>query len=149
MLLSAISLFLPIIAANAQDPVLKEGFEGDDVPPSGWTVRSCSDATTNKYKWESVAYGSDPLKYRSGYSQGENKAMMVSSGKTTSTTPAPDSWLITPQVSVSEGDYLSFMLAYAPVYNDNAVVPEDQRIKFAVLVSTTGTDATDFTETLH
>lgn len=148
MLLSAISLFLPIIAAKAQDSVLKEGFEGDDVPPSGWTVRSCSDATTNKYKWESVAYGSDPLKYRSGYSQGENKAMMVSSGKTTSTKPAPDSWLITPQVSVSEGYYLSFMLAYAPVYNDNAVVPEDQRIKFAVLVSTTGTDAADFTETL-
>lgn len=148
MLLSAMSVFISLIAANAQEPVLSEGFEGGDVPPAGWTVRSCSDATTNRYKWEQVAYGSDPLKYRSGYTQGGTKAMMVSSGKTTSTKPAPDSWLITPQLTVSEGDYLSFMLAYAPVYNDNAVVPADKRIKFAVLVSTTGTDAADFTETL-
>lgn len=148
MLLSAISLVWAIVAANAQSPVLSEGFEGEDTPPAGWTVRSCSDAASNKYKWEQVAYGSDPLKYRSGYSQGGEKAMMVSSGKTTSTKPAPDSWLITPQLTVGDADYLSFMLAYAPVYNDNAVVPAESRIKFAVLVSTAGTDAADFTETL-
>lgn len=148
ILLSAVPLLMAALAAHAQEPVLSEGFESGDVPPSGWTVRSCTDATSNKYKWESVAYGSDPLKYRGGYNQGGTKCMMVSSGKTTSTKPAPDSWLITPQISVAEGDNLSFMLAYAPVYNDNAVVPEDKRIKFAVLVSTTGTDAADFTETL-
>lgn len=148
MLLSAMSLFLSMIAVEAQEPVLEEGFEEDGVPPTGWTVRSCSDAASNKYKWEQVAYGSDPLKYRSGYVQGGQKAMMVSSGKTTSTKPAPDSWLISPQLAVGSDDKLSFMLAYAPVYNDNAVVPADKRIKFAVVVSTTGTDAADFTETL-
>lgn len=148
MLLSAMSLFLSMIAVEAQEPVLEEGFEEDGVPPTGWTVRSCSDAASNKYKWEQVVYGSDPLKYRSGYVQGGQKAMMVSSGKTTSTKPAPDSWLISPQLTVGSDDKLSFMLAYAPVYNDNAVVPADKRIKFAVVVSTTGTDAADFTETL-
>lgn len=148
LILSAMPLMMAAMAASAQEPTLKEGFESGDVPPSGWTVRACTDATSNKYKWESVAYGSDPLKYRSGYAQGGERCMMVSSGKTTSTKPAPDSWLITPQVAVASGDNLSFMLAYAPVYNDNAVVPEDKRIKFAVLVSTTGTDAADFTETL-
>lgn len=148
MLLSAMSVLMSLIAANAQDSVLSEGFEGGNVPPSGWITRSCSDAANNKYKWEQVTYGSDPLKYRTGYTQGGSKAMMVSSGKATKTKPAPDSWLITPQVTVTEGDYLSFMLAYAPVYNDNPVVPEDKRVKFAVLVSTTGTEASDFTETL-
>lgn len=147
IILSALPL-LAAMAANAQTPALSEGFEGSDVPPSGWTVRACTDNASNKYKWESVVYGSDPLKYRSGYTQGGEKCMMVSSGKTTNTKPAPDSWLITPQVAVTSGDNLSFMLAYAPVYNDNAVVPEESRIKFAVLVSTTGTDAADFTETL-
>lgn len=130
MLLSAMSVLMSLIAANAQDSVLSEGFEGGNVPPSGWITRSCSDAANNKYKWEQVTYGSDPLKYRTGYTQGGSKAMMVSSGKATKTKPAPDSWLITPQVTVTEGDYLSFMLAYAPVYNDNPVVPEDKRVKF-------------------
>ncbi len=147
LLLPLVSLFCATLSANAQSPVLSEGFEGSDVPPEGWTVRTSSDDASNAFKWEQVTYTSDPLKYRSGYAQGGTYAMMVSSGKTTDDGVQPDSWLISPAVTVQSGDVLSFMLAYAPVYND-AVTAETDRMKFAVLVSTTGTDSVDFTETL-
>ena len=148
LLLSALPLFLAAGQAGAQSYTLNEGFEGADVPPSGWTMRVGSDATTNKYKWEQVKYTSNPLNLRSGYTHGGDYAMMVSSGKNNATYGSPDSWLITPLVGVNAGDYLSFMMAYAPVFNAVATVPEDQRIKFAVLVSTAGTDAEAFTDTL-
>lgn len=148
LIISALSLMFATSATHAQSYSLNEGFEGADVPPSGWTTRTSSDASNNKFKWEQVKYSSNPLNLRAGYSQGGENAMMVSSGKKNSAGYIPDSWLISPAVTVSSGDYLSFMMAYAPVYNDLAAVPEEQRIKFAVLVSTTGTDAEDFTETL-
>ena len=148
LFISALSLLALTATANAQSNSLEEGFEAADLLTSGWTTRTSSDASGNKFKWEKVAYTSNPLNLRSGYTQGGDSAMMVSSGKTTSAGIAPDSWLISPAVTVADGDYLSFMLAYAPVYNDVATVPAEQRIKFAVLVSTTGTEADDFTETL-
>lgn len=147
LLLSAMPLFCAALAANAQSSALSEGFEGTDVPPQGWTVRTSSDDSSNKFKWQQVAYTGDPLKYRSGYTHGGTYAMMSSSGKTTTAGVQPDSWLISPAVSVASGDVLSFMLAYAPVYND-AIMSETDRSKFAVLVSTTGTEAADFTDTL-
>ncbi len=140
-------LLCAALAANAQSPALSEGFEGTDVPPQGWTVRTSSDDASNKFKWEQVAYTSNPLNLRSGYSQGGTYAMMTSSGKTTTAGVQPDSWLISPAVSVSSGDVLSFMLAYAPVYND-AITSETDRSKFAVLVSTTSIETEDFTDTL-
>ncbi len=147
LLLSAMSLFCTAIAANAQSSALSEGFEGTDVPPQGWTMRTSSEDASNKFKWQQIAYTSDPLKYRSGYTHGGTYAMMSSSGKTTTAGVQPDSWLISPAVSVASGDVLSFMLAYAPVYN-NAITSETDRSKFAVLVSTTGTETADFTDTL-
>ena len=147
LLLPLVSLFCATLSANAQSSALSEGFEGTDVPPEGWTVRASSDDASNAFKWEQVTYTSDPLKYRSGYTHGGIYAMMVSSGKTTDAGVQPDSWLISPAVTVQSGDVLSFMLAYAPVYND-AVTAATDRMKFSVLVSTTGTDSVDFTETL-
>lgn len=147
LLLPLVSLFCAALSANAQSSALSEGFEGSDVPPEGWTMRASSDDASNAFKWEQVTYTSDPLKYRSRYTHGGTYAMMVSSGKTTTDGVLPDSWLISPAVTVQSGDVLSFMLAYAPVYND-AVTAETDRMKFAVMVSTTGTDSVDFTETL-
>ena len=149
ILLSAAAALLLSTAASAQSASLSEGFEGSTVPPEGWTVRSCSDASTNKYKWEQSLYTSNPLNLRKGYTHGGKYAMMVSSGKTTTTKPAPDSWLISPQVEVKSGDNLSFMLAYAPVFNQGAAVKAADRIKFAVLVSTSDTAKASFTETLY
>lgn len=146
-LLPLVSLCCAALSVQAQSPTLNEGFEGSDVPPEGWTMRASSDDASNGFKWEQVTYTSDPLKYRSGYTHGGTYAMMVSSGKTTSAGVQPDSWLISPAVTVQAGDVLSFMLANAPVYND-VVTSESDRIHFAVLVSTTGTDAADFTEVL-
>ena len=148
-LLSAAFALLFSTVALAQSPALSEGFEESSVPPEGWTMRSCSDATSNKYKWEQVLYTSNPLNLRSGYTHGGSYAMMVSSGKTTSTKPAPDSWLISPQVAVTDGDNLSFMLAYAPVLNQTATVAAENRIRFDVLVSTTDTAKASFTDTLY
>lgn len=149
-LLPMLSLCFAALSVQAQSPTLNEGFEGSDVPPEGWTMRTSSDDASNKFKWEQTAYTSDPLKYRSGYDQGGTYAMMSSSGKVTSAGVKTDSYLISPAVSVAEGDVLSFMLAYAPVYNDAlAETNASSRSKFAVLVSTTGTDAADFTDTLY
>lgn len=49
----------------------------------------------------------------------------------------PDNWLVSPQISVDEGDELSFYV------NSNDIWPSE---RITVYVSTTGTDVEDFTE---
>lgn len=124
---------------------LGEDFEGSSGIPDGWTVRN-NTATT--YTWSVAQYSSDNvLKSISGFTSGGNNAMMANSGRNSK--GAPDSWLISPKVAVEEGDVLNFMMGYNCAYNNTPTVADENKTKFEILVSETGTEEADFTETLY
>ncbi len=136
-----LSLLFMAPATNAQ--TLSEGFEGDTTPPEGWTVKSSCTA----YTWTAVNYSSFS-NFVKGYTGG-SKAMKSTTGYTNGTNLAPDSWLITPQVTVGSGNYLNFMIGWNASFNAAPTVPESGRTHFEVLVSTTDTEAESFTDTLY
>lgn len=132
------------VSLNGQ--VLNEQFEESSQVPDRWTVRS----TSEDYCWEVVSYEDDPiLGELSGFDSGGNNAIKSTTGYMDEEfgIPAPDSWLVTPEVDVKAGDVLNFMLAYNAAYN-NTFVDEENKVKFEVLVSSQGNDMDDFTEKL-
>lgn len=137
-----LSLLFTATAANAQ--TLSEGFEGDTTPPEGWTVRS----SCTQWSWASAKYTAFS-NFIKGYNDGGLKAMKSTTGRTGGSVPAPDSWLITPQVSVNEGDFLNFMISWNASFNATTSVPDSARTQFEVLVSTTDTATTSFADTLY
>lgn len=142
--LSAMFLSLLFTATTANAQTLSEGFEGDTTPPEGWTVRS----SCTQWSWSSVKY-STFSNFVKGYNDGGLKAMKSTTGRTGGAVYAPDSWLITPQVSVNEGEFLNFMIGWNASFNATASVPDSARTQFEVLVSTTDTATTSFTDTLY
>ena len=131
-----------LIAVTSYGQALNEGFEGETFPPEGWTVKSSGDI----YKWKSIPYTDNGLKNLSGFVQGgENAALSITGylsvdyGRSN-----PDSWLITPKITVNNGDILNFMMGYASSYNGMATIPDEAKIKFEVAVSSTGTDEANF-----
>lgn len=134
-----------LMATTASAQTFSEGFEGGTTPPEGWTIRS----NGGKYTWSTVKHGSGSLAYRKGFTTGGTYTMQSQTGRLSTTNPAPDQWLISPQISVQSGDYLSFMMAYAAVYNMAANTAATSRTKFAVMVSETDTAKVSFTTTLY
>lgn len=126
--------------------VLDERFEESMQLPDGWMVRS----TSEDYSWGIVSYEEDPiLESLTGISSGGVHAIKSTTGYSDESfgVPTPDSWLVTPEIQVKEGDVLNFMLAYNAAYN-NTFVEEENKVKFEVLVSLQGTENENFTEKL-
>ncbi len=142
-ILPAMVLSLLFIATTAKAQTLSEGFEGATTPPDGWTVKS----SCTTYTWTIVKYTTFS-NFVKGYKGGLN-AMKSTTGYTGGTRLAPDSWLITPQVSIAAGNYLNFMIGWNASFNATASVPESARTHFEVLVSTTDTESASFTDTLY
>lgn len=118
-----IALFVMSICAKAQVTYLNEGFE-DGVIPAGWTL---VDADGDGYNWSIPTAN---FFYHNGNH-------CVASASYISTALTPDNWLITPQLSVSAGDSISFWY--------RAQDPNYAAENFGVYVSTTGTAPADFT----
>lgn len=134
-----------LLATTASAQTFSEGFEDEGTLPQEWTVRS----NGGKYTWSVVKHGSGSLVYRKGFTTGGTYTMQSQTGRLSTANPAPDQWLISPQIEVKSGDYLSFMMAYAAVYNMAANTPATSRTNFAVMVSETDTMKTSFTKTLY
>ncbi len=117
IVLVAMMLAAPIALAGT---LLYENFEAG--LPSGWIVLSGDDAHDWTHFSNSHAYGG------TGF-----MGVTYSSSST-----AGDDYLITPQLSINEGDYLGF-------WAKSISQPGDQ---FDVKLSTTGTDKSDFDVTL-
>lgn len=126
------------LALHAQD--FTENFEHGGSLPEGWTTYSSG--TT--YKW-SVAKYSTFGKYYTGFNGGDTYAMKSTTGKITSSRPAPNSWLISPAVTVPENGVLNFMMVTDGSFNKLETTPEEARTHFSVLVSETTADTTAFT----
>ena len=83
---------------------LNESFDGEVFPPEGWTT-TCHPSTSAKYpQWSSTA---DINAYIPGFSHG-GKAALATGGFGKGV--VNDSWLITPQIAVEQGQYLHIML---------------------------------------
>ncbi|MBK9292515.1 MAG: choice-of-anchor J domain-containing protein [Bacteroidetes bacterium] len=97
---------------------LDEGFEGD-FPPAGW-VKLNPDGGTG---WTSLNAGTTPIP---GWQGGtatpapEGGSKMAFCTWNTGGTTANDQWIVTPQITVENGDQLRFYVRYAfSSYNDN------------------------------
>ncbi|MDP3442596.1 MAG: choice-of-anchor J domain-containing protein, partial [Ignavibacteria bacterium] len=117
-------LILTILAlwiSNSYSQNLSEGFEGASFPPTGWTRVNLGDAIT----WYRSTSG-----FRSG----------VACARIDYTATAHNDWLITPKLTPATGNStISFWAK-----NQSTSYVE----RFNVLLSTTGTNTTDFTVTL-
>ena len=138
-----ITLLLAVFVGPAFAQDLNENFQHDGSLPDGWTVYSSS--TT--YQWAVVKY-STFSRYYTGFNGGDTYAMRSRTGRITSTRPAPESWLITPAVTVPENGVLNFMMVTDGSFNILETTPEESRSHFSVLVSEEGTDTTTFTNEL-
>lgn len=150
------TLLLTLIAASATwvtagasgTPKLEATFEGDAVTDGGWTEVHAG----TKALWSVTQYSTD-TQFKSG-SLSVNKlgalkcAASKSGGLSVTGSVAPDNWLISPEVTVSAGDALNYMVAFAAGYNSSNVTSDAQRLRLDVLISTTTADTSAFTETI-
>ena len=128
------------LAANAQ-VAFEENFDGLSTPsgfgefPEGWILYGDGQANANQ---SPVSYMNDS--WRIIRFQGETPAPFSSSWTTTAS--QVDRWMVTPAISLpTTGYYLSFDASAG----GNANYPESLK----VMVSTTGTDKANFTETVY
>ena len=138
------TFLLGAFAISVSGQTFQETFESGDIPGT-WTVVNTNDT----YKWNIAPYEgtSDLERTISGYEQGGAYAVQSKTGRAMDGV-TPDQWLISPSVSVESGDVLNFMMGHNSSYNGNANVKDENKVKFEVVVSTTGTEPEDFTYTL-
>ncbi|MDR1758131.1 MAG: choice-of-anchor J domain-containing protein [Bacteroidales bacterium] len=112
-----------MVGVSAQTTVFSENF--DEGIPATWTI---IDADGDGSNWEAEALGRD----------GTNCAISISWDYNTYEALTPDNWLISPQISVPDGQ--NALVWYSDAYDD--AYPED---KYSVYVSTTGNTPAHFT----
>ncbi len=117
---------------------INEDFNGTTFPPVNWTLQSPDGGSG----WTTIDVGTAPLP---GWNGGEaTDHTGATTGKmayctwNTGGSSANDQWLITPQVTIANGDILNFWIQRAYTYADAV----------DILLSTTGNSTTDFTETI-
>jgi len=112
-----------------------ESFEGS-FPPSCWTM---IDADGDGYNWEQRNIAGWSAQHGTGVAV---SASWVDDGSATGLALTPDNYLITPALTITDATTnLSFWVAAQDV--------DYPAEKFSVLVSTTGKDIADFTNTIH
>jgi hypothetical protein len=117
-----------IAAPVATKGMLTEGFEGATFPPAGWKL---IDQDGDMNNWMSYEVGAP----HSGTKSAASASWTASAGPL-----SPENYLVTPPLTVVAGDNISWWVApQDPSY------PED---KYAVMVSTTGNAAANFTTKL-
>lgn len=136
---------LAAVSMSAQTGQLSESFDLSKDLPSGWSL---SDAGGD-FKWKVVSYDEDwNLNVISGFYGSRPNLIRVESGRVAKSNGtdgvSPDSWLISPKVSITEGDYLNFMMAYNGSFNGNFWVTPEMRTRFEILVSETDTAKESF-----
>ena len=131
------SVFICVLAFNIMsyaqlsepDTLLKEGFESATFPPTGWLNSSSNNNPwTNAYAyWSNSSFQASTYSH-SGGNCAFNDGYYI----------APDAYLITPKLSISDSTYsLKFWIAAS----DDISFAEH----YSVLVSQTGTNYNDFT----
>ncbi len=113
----------PKSTIDVMDAYVNENFDASDDIPAGWTL---IDGDGNGDSWYIYPYSPHSAPQSAG-------SIFISS------TMANDDWLITPQVSVSAGDTLSFWYA-----SQDSLWMDD----LEVAISITGTDPADFTDVI-
>ncbi len=119
------------LTASAQAVMLSEDFEGQTVPPEGWTV---IDNDSDGHCWEAVTGSSSITQY------GSSKCAAVSFTRNPSNYSsygAQDNWLVTPAIRVTNGAYTLTLAA--------AAQDTEHTENLEVLISTTGKETADFT----
>lgn len=136
--------FILIAVATMHAQSLSEDFESGKFPPEGWTTRFIDYSSASNFpKWNLIEDSMIDTNV-TGYKGGK---VLVSQSSGYGTLAAwTSSWLITPQFTVGENEYLSFMLGANGSYNNlNGI---DEPYKLTVMVSTTGNDSICFTDTI-
>jgi PKD repeat protein len=109
--------------------IFREGFDdpnlGENFPPEGWMLKD-EDGDGNTWYWDEF--------------EGE---FYILSRSYDAVALTPDNWIITPQIDLSDiSSGVSLQFDVAPTAN----TPQYRLENYSVLISTTGTETTDFTE---
>lgn len=115
-------------AADLGEFKLEESFEGNSFPPEGWYM---VDDDGDSFNWY---LGEDP---QHPAQDGLNSAVSGSYDNDTGSALTPDNYLVSPQVTIESGDFLVYYVA--------AQDPNWAAEKYQVLISTAGTNTSDFT----
>ncbi|MFW5792676.1 MAG: choice-of-anchor J domain-containing protein [Bacteroidota bacterium] len=109
--------------------LLYEGFDDPDLetnfPPEGWTLIDL-DGDDHNWYWDTT--------------EGEYYILSDSWYESEGTALTPDNWIITPEIDMSDAAGANLEYEVTPRANG----PEYRTEKYAVMVSTTGTDVEDF-----
>ena len=120
-----------MMTASAQQVLLEEEFDNGKIPETWLNV----DADGDGHKWGATDdphwgghKGTDGCAYSESYNMGTDEPLH------------PDNWLITPQITLSGNCTLTYFVASHDKYSSAE--------HYGVFLSETGTQTTDFTETL-
>lgn len=146
-----LSAALMCTAVNAQNVVFNEDFEGVTVDPStrigalptGWTTYGDGQANYSGSQVSYTAFG-DSWSVSTGFSNGNGTQTALSISWLQNPVVC-DRWLITPAINIPQESPSGTTMALTfEAYSQDHSYTEDMMVK----VSTTGTEKTDFTETL-
>ncbi len=133
-------ILIAVVTIHAQS--LNEDFESGQFPPEGWTTRCIDYPSLKNFPSWSQVEPNDP--YLTGYKGGKAAcSLSAGCGKSAAWT---SSWLITPQITINENDYLNFMLGANAAFNGLTTTTDPY--KLTVMVSTTAADSICFTDTI-
>ena len=131
-LLSFVAALLAVVALNAQTYILQESFDAGSLP-SGWTTL---DQDGDGYTWDAESPVNNGFTPYAGAGCISSASYINNLGALT-----PDNWLITPALSIPAGQ--STVISWWVAGQDPSYCQEH----YEVLVSTSGTAASDFNST--
>lgn len=142
---------LATVAAQAQ--VFPEGFETLDLETGGWTATQAAGASASQ-KWVIIPYAKETAQFPKNIPTmeicGEKVLKCTASGTFSGTGTAPDNRLVSPEITVGDDCYLSFLMANNFAGNAAANVTEQSKVRFTVSVSPTGDSAPEsFTDLVY
>lgn len=115
--------------------LLSEGFESGTFPPTGWTTIDNDTSTVDN--WQVLGNGA----FNGALSTVQGDSAAVSYSWYNGVIYAPDNWLITPQLNITDATTALTFKGMGSYGTPNGATGD----YLEVLVSTTGTAATDFT----
>lgn len=144
---------LTAVVGTAGAQVLPEGFETLDLAAGDWTATQAEGAAAAR-KWEIVNYSAETAQFPKNIptitSGGEKVLKCTVSGAFGGNGTAPDNKLFSPEITVGENTWLSFLMANNFAGNAAANITEPTKARYSVVVSPTGDKAeASFTDVVY
>lgn len=144
---------LTAFAGTLQAQVLPEGFETLDLDAGGWTATQAEGAAAN-HKWSVSTYAKETAQFPKNIPTmevcGEKVLKCTTSGAFNTDGTAPDNRLVTPQITIGDNTWLSFLMACNFAGNAAANITDGGKTHIEIAVSPDGSDdSASFTDIVY